>query len=88
MPSNSTGSSSLLWHALDLPVPLIQASLSAELADKLQLQRLRVVKQAGTAATEGAAEGAAGAEGAQGGSGAEQVEEVSVARIQALLTHK
>lgn len=73
--SGTSSSSSLLWVQVDLPAPLVQASLNAQLADRLQLQRLKVTQQqAVPAGSNGTAE--------------TQVREVSVARVQALLTHR
>jgi hypothetical protein len=67
---------------------MVQAALSTELANRLQLQRLRVVKQPAAAAAAGAA-GIAGPPSVGADDGvAEQVQEVSVARLQALLTYR
>lgn len=75
------------WQRLELPVPMVQAALSMEVANRLQLQRLRVVKQPAAAAAAGAA-----GNGPQSAGAADEVtelvQEVSVARLQALLTHR
>lgn len=85
--SNSTVPAQLRWCQLNLPAPLLQASVSAELADRLQLQRLRITKQ-----QQGFPQGQSAAAGAAAGGGAltqqQEVQEVSVARVQALLTHR
>lgn len=66
---------------------MVQAALSMEVANRLQLQRLRVVKQPAAAAAAGAA-----GNGPQSAGAADEVtelvQEVSVARLQALLTHR
>jgi hypothetical protein len=76
--SSNGSSSSLLWAQVDLPAPLVQASLSAQLADRLQLQRLKVTRQQASIPDSGSNHSTA----------ATHVQEVSVARVQALLTHK
>jgi len=90
-PPVNHSSNTPLWQELQLPPPLLQASLSAELADKLQLQRLRILQgqnqqqsvphstplPESTAAPEGGSRAVTGQQSAQ---------EVSVARLQALLT--
>jgi hypothetical protein len=84
-PSNHQGNKcsggALQWQHLCLPTPLVQASLSAELADRLQLQRLQITRH--QSATAAAAPDVLTAPEA-----VLDVQEVSVARIQALLRHK
>lgn len=76
----------LLWQELELPPPLLLASLSADVAERLQLQRLRVTRHLPTpgAALTAAAEATA----ADTPLLDHEVQEVSAARLQALLTRK
>lgn len=89
--NNATSSNTLLWQELQLPPPLLQASLSAEVADKLQLQRLRIgqnqqQQQQSLPHSPLPQSTAAPAGGSRAVTGQQSVHEVSVARLQALLT--